>query len=264
MEEKSNNDGYPESETRKIRQDGEKGDDGGDGRKSGMSFLGHVEELRWRLIKSILSVAVMGLVAFAFADYLYKIIIIPLGDVKLHYTEVTGSFYAYLKISMFAGITGAIPIIFYQLWQFIAPGLFSREKKMIIPLVFFSTLLFLMGASFCFFVVLPFALSFLIGYGSEVMTPIITVSSYISFAGLLLVAFGFAFELPILGYFFGKIGLVSSKALGKARPYAVVAFLIMASILSPPDVFTQILLAVPLYLLYEITILLVRYTGKKG
>ncbi len=264
MEEKSNNDGYSEDETRKIKKDVENSDSRGNIKKPGMSFLAHVEELRWRLIKSILSVAVMALVAFAFADYLYKIIIIPLGDVKLHYTEVTGSFYAYLKISMFAGITGAIPIVFYQLWKFIAPGLFSKEKKMIIPLVFFSTVLFLIGGGFCFFVVLPFALSFLIGYGSEVMTPIITVSSYISFAGLLFVAFGFAFELPIIGYFFGKVGLVSSKALGKARPYAVVVFLILASVLSPPDIFTQVLLAGPLYLLYEITILLVRYTGKKG
>jgi len=255
MEPNSNNDNYPKKdieETEEVKV------------KPGMSFLAHVEELRWRLIKSILSVVVVALVAFAFADQLYKIIVIPLGDVKLHYTEVTGSFYAYLKISLFAGITGAIPVVFYQLWQFIAPGLFAREKKMIYPLVFFSTMLFLIGASFCFFVVLPFALSFLIGYGEDLMTPIITISSYISFAGLLLIAFGFAFELPIIGYFFGKIGLVSSKVLGKARPYAVVVFLILASVLSPPDIFTQVLLAGPLYLLYEITILLVRYTGKKG
>ncbi|MCP4706512.1 MAG: twin-arginine translocase subunit TatC [candidate division Zixibacteria bacterium] len=255
MEQDSNKEIYPENNSGESQQDKP---------KKGMSFLGHIEELRWRLIKSILSVAAMALIAFAFADQLYKILTIPLGDVQLHYTEVTGSFYAYLKISMFAGITGAIPIIFYQLWNFIAPGLFAREKKMIIPLVFFSTILFLIGGSFCFFVVLPFALTFLIGYGEDLMTPIITISSYISFAGLLLVAFGFAFELPILGYFFGKIGLVSSKALGKARPYAVVVFLVLASVLSPPDIFTQVLLAGPLYLLYEITILIVRYTGKKG
>jgi len=228
-----------------------------------MPFLDHVEELRWRLIKSISAVAVMGIIAFIFADYLYEFITYPLGDVKLHFTEITGSFYAYLKISIFAGIFGAIPIVFYQLWRFVTPGLYAREKSVIIPLVIFSTILFLVGASFCFFIVLPFAIKFLISYGEGVMTPIITISSYISFAGLLLVAFGLAFELPVVGYFFGRIGLLSSKTLGKGRPYAIVAFLILAAVLSPPDIFTQVLLAGPLYLLYELTILIVRLTGTK-
>lgn len=229
-----------------------------------MPFLDHVEELRWRLLKSLGGIAVVALAAFAFADYLFAAITMPLGDIKLHFTEITGSFYAYLKISFYVGIIGAAPIVFYQLWRFIAPGLFAKEKKVIIPMVAASTVLFLIGGSFCFFVVLPFAIKFLISYGEEVMTPIITISSYISFAGLLVLAFGLAFQLPVLGYFFGKIGLVSSRALGKGRPYAVLAFLIMAAVLSPPDVFTQLLLAGPLYFLYEITIIIVRLTGRKG
>ncbi len=216
-------------------------------------------------INTVMRLSLVSLLCFSvLSASFYKLITIPMGGIKLHYTEITGSFYAYLKISIFAGIVGAIPVVFYQLWKFAAPGLYAKEKRIIIPLVFFSTVLFLIGSAFCFFVVLPFAISFLVGYGADVMTPIITISSYISFAGFMLIAFGFAFELPLVGYFFGKIGLVSSKMLAKARPYALVAILIVAAILTPsPDVFSQLLLAGPLYLLYEITIMLVRITGSK-
>jgi len=231
--------------------------------KGSMPFLDHVEELRWRLIKSIITVAVMGGISFAFADYVFKFVTIPLGDIQLHFTEITGSFYAYLKVSFYTGLFAASPIVLYQMWRFIGPGLYSTEKQAVLPMVFFSTILFLMGAGFCFFVVLPFALKFLINYGEAVMTPIITVSSYVSFAGLLLIAFGAAFQLPVVGYFLGSIGIVNPKILGKGRPYAIIAFLIVAAVLSPPDIFTQVLLAGPLYLLYEITIIIVRITGRE-
>jgi sec-independent protein translocase protein TatC len=230
---------------------------------SNMPFLDHIEELRWRLIKSFLAIMVCAVVGYIFADRLFNLIIYPLGDIELHYTEITGSFYAYLKIALYVGIIGAIPIIFYQLWRFISPGLYSKEKRMIIPMVLFSTLLFLTGASFCFFIVLPFTIKFLVGYGSDILTPVITISSYISFAGMLLLAFGFAFELPVAGYFLGRMGIVSSKTLTKGRPFAVVIFLVFAAVLTPPDIISQLLLAGPMLLLYEITIWLVKATGKK-
>jgi len=232
-------------------------------KRSSMPFLDHIEELRWRLIKSIIIIAVMGGVSFGFADYVFKFVTMPLGDVNLHFTEITGSFYAYLKVSFIAGLFAASPIVLYQLWKFIGPGLYPGEKRAVLPMVLFSTLLFLIGAGFCFFIVLPFALDFLINYGEEVMTPIITVSSYVSFAGLLLIAFGIAFQLPVVGYFLGSIGVISSRFLSKGRPYAAVSILIGAAVLSPPDIFTQVLLAGPLYLLYEITIVIVKMTGKK-
>ncbi len=232
-------------------------------KKGSMPFLDHVEEFRWRLIKSIVAIAVMGGISFAFADYVFKFVTMPLGDIKLHFTEITGSFYAYLKVSFFAGLFAASPIVLYQLWKFIGPGLYPREKRAILPLVFFSTVLFLSGAAFCFFLVLPFALKFLISYGEGVMTPIITVSSYVSFAGLMLVAFGVAFQLPVIGYFLGSIGIISGRFLAKGRPYALVFILIVGAVLTPPDVFTQILLAGPLYLLYELTILIVKITGRR-
>jgi sec-independent protein translocase protein TatC len=234
-------------------------------RKRGeMPLLEHIEELRKRLIKAILAVIATSAIAFIYAEELYKLATWPLGDIKLHFTEITGSFFAYFKIALYAGLVAALPIVFYQLWKFAAPGLYPKEKKMILPLVGASTILFLLGAGFCFFFVLPFAIKFLVNYGDGEMIPIITVSSYISFAGMLMLAFGFSFELPVVGYFLGRVGVISAKTLSRIRPYAVIVILFVAAVLTPtPDAFTQLLLAIPLYLLYEMTILIVRATGKK-
>ncbi|MFH1687323.1 MAG: twin-arginine translocase subunit TatC [bacterium] len=227
---------------------------------SGMPFLDHLEELRWRLLKSVLSVVVMAGAAFYFRNQLFEFLTAPLGDIQLHFTEVTGSFYAYLKVSLLAGVLAALPIVFYQMWMFLSPGLYRHERSVILPLVFISTLLFLLGAGFCYYLTLPLALDFLIGFSGDLLNPIITVGSYISFAGLLLVAFGAGFELPVVAYFLGKLGLVTPAMLSKGRRYAVVIILIAAAIITPPDVFTQVLLAGPIYLLYEVSIIVVRLT----
>ncbi|HUV30158.1 MAG TPA: twin-arginine translocase subunit TatC [Acidobacteriota bacterium] len=229
----------------------------------GMPFLEHVEELRRRILKSLLAVVVMSGAAFYFSDELIKLIKIPIGDTPLHNIQVTGTFYAYLKISLITGVVAALPVVFYQMWAFISPGLLRREKIVILPLVLISTVLFVIGGGFCFVVVLPIALRFLIGFGGELVINYITIGSYISFAGLLLLAFGFAFQLPIVSYILGRIGLISSRGLAKGRRYAAVLILVVAAIITPPDVFTQVLLAVPIYLLYEISIVVVYLTGRR-
>ncbi len=226
-------------------------------------FLDHLEELRRRLLKAIVAVVVMSLVAFYFSDYLLKFIIAPLGGIKLHVTQVTGSFYAYLKVSLIGGIVAAAPIVFYQLWSFVAPGLYHKEKATILPLVFISSILFVGGAGFCYLVVLPFSLKFLIGFAGDLLSPIITVGSYLTFSGMMMLAFGLAFELPMAAYFLGRVGIVSSHFLAKGRPYAIILILISAAILTPPDIATQLMLAGPVYLLYEVSIILVRLTGKR-
>jgi len=226
-------------------------------------FLDHLEELRRRLLKAIVAVVVMSLVAFYFSDYLLKFIIAPLGGIKLHVTQVTGSFYAYLKVSLIGGIVAAAPIVFYQLWAFVAPGLYHKEKATILPLVFISSILFVVGAGFCYLVVLPFSLKFLIGFAGDLLSPIITVGSYLTFSGMMMLAFGLAFELPMVAYFLGRVGIVSSRFLAKGRPYAIILILILAAILTPPDIATQLMLAGPVYLLYEVSIILVRLTGKR-
>jgi sec-independent protein translocase protein TatC len=229
-----------------------------------MAFLDHLEELRRRLLKSIIAIVIMALVAFYFSDELITFLIKPMGAIKLHVTEVTGSFYAYLKVALITGIVAATPIVFYQLWMFVAPGLYPQEKARVLPLVAISTILFLMGATFCYLVVLPFSLKFLIGFSGELLNPIITVGSYLTFSGMLLLAFGLGFELPVVAYFLGRIGLITPRLLSKGRRYAIVLILIAAAILTPtPDVATQLMLAVPLYILYEVSIIVVKMTGKR-
>ncbi len=222
-----------------------------------MPFLAHLEELRWRLLKSILAVVICAGAAFYFRDELFNYLILPLGETKLHFTEVTGSFYAFMKVSLITGLLASLPFVFYQFWSFIAPGLYREEKAVVLPLVLISTILFIGGATFCYFTVLPLALQFLVNF-SEELVPVITVSSYISFSGMLLIAFGAGFELPIISYFLARLGVLSSGFMARGRRYAVVIILIVGAIITPPDVITQIFLAGPVYVLYEVSIVIVR------
>lgn len=233
------------------------------GKTTPMAFLDHLEELRRRLLKSLVAVIVCSMVAFYFSENIMQFIKQPLGDMQLYNIAVTGTFYAYIKVSIVTGVIAALPIIFYQMWSFISPGLFDRERLMILPLVVSSTFLFILGAAFCFIVVLPISFAFLTGFSGDVIVNNITIGSYISFAGVLLLAFGFGFQMPIVAYFLGKVGFVSSRMLSKGRRYAVIVILIVAAIITPPDVLTQFLLGIPLYLLYEISILVVRTTGSR-
>ena len=228
-----------------------------------MPFLLHLEELRWRLFKSLISIVVLSMAAFYFAEHLILFIKTPFGDTQLYNIQVTGTFYAYLKVSLFAGVMASLPIIFYQLWSFISPGLYKEEKTWILPLVGISTILFIVGAGFCFVVVLPISFKFLMGFAGELIENTITIGSYIDFVGLLMMAFGFGFQMPIIAYFLGKLGLVSSSGMSKGRRYALPVLLIVGAIITPPDVFTQVLLAAPLYLLYEISIIVVKLTGRR-
>jgi sec-independent protein translocase protein TatC len=234
-------------------------------RKRGeMPFLEHLEELRKRLLRSTLVVIVCAVASFYFADEIVGWFIAPLGGIKLHVTEVTGSFSAYLKICLFAGVGAALPYISYQFWGFVAPGLYPKERKMVLPFVLIATVLFLAGSGFCYYYVLPFALKFMIGFSGDLLSPIITVSSYISFAGMLLIAFGLSFEMPVIAYLLGKLGIITSSFLARGRRIAIVAILLVAAVLTPtPDVITQLLLAVPMYFLYETSIIVVRMTGRR-
>lgn len=231
--------------------------------KGNMPFLEHLEELRWRLLKSMFAVIVLAMAAFYFAEEIVEFIRIPLGEVKLYNIAVTGTFYAYLKVSLITGVLAALPVIFYQMWMFIAPGLYNREKKFILPMVLISTVLFAIGAGFCYFLVLPMSFQFLIGFSGDVIVNTITIGSYISFVGLMMLAFGFGFQMPIIAYFLAKIGLLKPGFLVKGRRYSIVIILIVGAILTPPDVFTQVLMAIPLYFLYEISIIVVKLTYKK-
>jgi sec-independent protein translocase protein TatC len=227
-----------------------------------MSFLDHVEELRRRIINSLIAILIFSIVAYFFSERIIDFLAKPVSQV--YFMSPTEAFSIRIKLSIILGIFAASPVIFYQLWKFVVPGLIDKERKIILPAVLFSTFFFLVGASFCFFLVLPTGIKILLGFGTEKLTPLLRIGDYISFIAYMTLAFGAVFELPVISYFLGKLGIISSRTLAKGRRFAIVAILILAAALTPgPDVFSQLMLAVPLYTLYEASIFVLKVTQKK-
>ena len=231
-------------------------------------FLSHLEELRKRLIACAIAIGVGFVISYIFAERLFQILIAPLkavlpaGD-KLIFTALPEMFFTYLKVAFIAGIMLVAPFIFYQLWLFIAPGLYKNEKRYVIPFVVASTILFVGGALFGYFVVFPFGFQFFISFSNDYVKALPSVKQYFGFAVKLLFAFGIVFELPVVIFFLTKMGVVNPSLLRKNRKYAILIAFIVAAILTPPDVITQCMMAVPLIVLYEIGILVSVTAWKK-
>jgi len=226
-------------------------------------FLSHLEELRKRLITCAIAVGICFVISYIFSERLFKILIAPLSTVmpegdQLIFTNLPEMFLTYLKVALIAAILVAAPILFYQLWMFVAPGLYRNEKKYLFPFVLASTILFTGGALFGYFVVFPYGFKFFIGFSSEYVKALPSVKQYFSFSVKLLFAFGVVFELPVIIFFLTKIGLVSPEFLKEKRKYAILLTFAIAAILTPPDVITQFMMAGPLIILYEVGILVSR------
>ena len=181
------------------------------------------------------------------------------GMITTH--QVGGAFFVALKVSFFAGLLLALPVILWQIWQFIAPGLYENEKKMVLPFVIGGSVMFLVGVLFAYYVVTPFGFQFLITFGSFLYTPLINIEDYVGFFTKIMFGFGLAFELPVFAYFLALLGLVTDKTLINFFKYAIVIIFLIAALLTPPDVLTQLLMAAPLIMLYGISILIVRYVN---
>ena len=181
------------------------------------------------------------------------------GQITTH--QVGGAFFVALKVSFFAGLLGALPFILYQLWMFVAPGLYENEKKMVYPFVFGASFMFAIGVLFAYYVVTPFGFQFLITFGSFLYTPLINIEDYVGFFTKIMMGFGLAFQLPVIAYFLAVLGMVTDKTLKDFFKYAVIIIFALAALLTPPDVLTQLLMAIPLILLYGLSILIVRYVN---
>jgi len=232
----------------------------------------HLVELRKRLGLSVLSIFIAFIIAFVFHEIILEWITAPLnealaqvahlskkaadGMVTTH--QVGGAFFVALKVSFFAGLIGALPFILYQIWLFIAPGLYSNEKKMVLPFVVGGTVMFIVGVLFAYYVVTPFGFQFLITFGSFLYTPLINIEDYVGFFTKIMMGFGLAFELPVFAYFLALLGLVTDKTLKDFFRYAVLIIFVLAALLTPPDVLTQLLMAAPLIVLYGVSILIVK------
>jgi sec-independent protein translocase protein TatC len=226
-----------------------------------MTFTEHLEDLRWCLLKSLGAVVVTFAVSYFFSDRIFTFMVAPLKQIlhpgeSLIGTGVAEAFFIEIKVALVAGVFLACPVLFYQIWRFIVPGLHEGEKKQIIPFVLSTSLFFVGGAYFCYRAVLPFAfLYFIDQYRSLGVSPEIRIGEYFTFFFRMVLAFGVTFELPVFTFFLVRLGIWDYRFLWRQFRYAILVIFILAAILTPgPDVVSQILLAVPLTLLYLLSI----------
>ncbi|NOQ96937.1 MAG: twin-arginine translocase subunit TatC [Calditrichae bacterium] len=223
-----------------------------------MPFLEHLEEFRNRIIKAIIGVIIGAVICLIFSKQLLNVLLWPTTRVDMpidiQVLKVQGMFIVTLEIAFFGGILVSLPFLLYQAWMFIAPGLYRNEKRYIPRVITSATLLFLTGVAFAYFLIFPFALEFFLGLAPETVQTNIAIDFYISFIIRLLVIFGVVFQLPIMSYFLSKMGIITPVFMRKHRRHSIVIIFVMAALFTPPDPFTQVMLAIPLILLYEISI----------
>jgi sec-independent protein translocase protein TatC len=226
-----------------------------------MPLTAHLEELRWRMIRSFAAIFVAFIGTYNLADWLFDILTRPLlgmglGPVELIGTGVTEAFFTKLKVAFIAAVFIASPVLFYQAWMFVAPGLYDQEKRYARPFVFFATIFFILGAAFCYEVVFPVGYRFFIEeYQTIGVSPSIRISEYLTFTARMLIAFGLTFELPVVTFFLARMGVVTHRTLLSYARYAVLGIFILAAVLTPgPDIASQMLMAGPLLVLYTASI----------
>ena len=242
------------------------------------SFTSHFVELRSRLIKSILFILIIFIVSYTFADHIYSFLVEPYANAvkddlvsrRLIFTALHETFITYLKVAFFAAIFIGSPILLIQIYKFIAPGLYKNEKRALLPYLISTPILFLLGGLLVYYLVMPLAINFFLSFestGSSTSLPIqleAKVNEYLSLIMRLIFAFGISFQLPILLNLLARTGVVNSNYLKKTRRYVIVIIFTVAAILTPPDPITQIGLAIPLLLLYELSIITVKFTERKN
>jgi sec-independent protein translocase protein TatC len=256
-----------------------------------MSFLDHLEELRWHIIRSLIAIVGIGTTLFIFNNWLFEQIIfapsrpefisykwicslsnsIGLGDTMcftppIFETQAIGfgeAFITSIKVSFIAGFIAAFPYVFYEFWRFIKPGLYEKERKATRGVVFICSLLFLMGVCFGYFIISPFAINFLVGYTIPGVTNIPTLGSLINYMIMFTAPAGLIFELPIVVFFLARVGLITPALMKQYRRHSIIGILLLSALITPPDVVTQFLIGIPLYFLYELSIVVAARTYKR-
>lgn len=222
------------------------------------SFFDHLEELRSRLIKSVLAVLAAAFLFYAVADEVFAFLVKPVG--RLVFTAPGEAFIARMTLALFGGLFLAFPVVVYQIWRFVAAGLKENEIRYVRFFAPCSFVLFVVGGLFAYFIAIPICIRFLLSFSTDVIVPMITIKSYISFVGTMLLAFGVVFELPLILMFLTKIGVATPAFLIQKRRHAIVIILIVSAFITPPDVITQLIMAVPLIVLYEAGVIAAKLT----
>ena len=226
-------------------------------------LVSHLIELRQRLMVSVGAILVGFLFCYNFSELIYGFMVSPLREIigpetRMIYTGLHKAFFTYLKVSFFSGLFLAVPVILTQMWLFIAPGLYEHEKKSFLPFLVVTPLLFFIGGAFAYKLVFPLAFKFFLSFTSSQIEALLTVDEYLSLVIKLIFAFGLAFELPVALLLMIRVGITTTATLAAKRKYAVVVAFVAAALLTPPDAFTQVLLAIPILFMYEVSIILGR------
>ena len=234
-----------------------------------LPLTSHLYELRKRLITSFIAVGIGFVLCYAFAQNIFDILAAPLMDrmppgSSLIFTSVAEAFFTYMKVAFIAGLILSSPFILYQIWAFVAPGLYQHERRYVVPFVLGGTFFFAMGVLFGYYVAIPVGFKFLLGYATDFIRPMPSMKEYLTFSIKFLLAFGLVFEFPVVLVLLARIGVVDAKMLAKQRKYAILLVFIFAAVITPsPDLLSQVITAVPMIALYELSILLSRIFGKK-
>ncbi len=231
-----------------------------------MSFLDHLEELRWRILKILISIILFAGLSFFFSDFFVNFLIEPTKTIEpplvLQVLRVQGMLIVKMWVAFFGGLVLSLPVIVYQIWSFISPGLYEKEKKHLPTLIVVTFISFLLGAAFAYFIIIPLIIPTLLAFGVEGVENNISINYYFSFVLQMIIASGIIFEMPIVAYFLGRIGLLTPAFMRHYRRYAIVGIIILAALLTPPDPISQLLLAVPLTILYEISIFISGFASR--
>jgi sec-independent protein translocase protein TatC len=231
------------------------------------TFISHLVELRDRLLRAILAVIAVFLCLFYWAKDLYALLAKPLlaalpAGGQMIATDVVGVFLVPVKVAFLVAFVIALPYVLYQMWAFVAPGLYANEKRLVLPLVVASSVLFLAGMSFAYFLVFPMVFQFMASIAPEGVAWMTDIDKYLSFVLTTFIAFGVTFEVPVVVIVLVRVGVISIEKLKEIRPYVIVGAFVVGAIFTPPDVISQVMLAVPLWFLYELGILLARFVGR--
>ncbi len=231
-------------------------------------FVSHLKELRDRLVVSIVALGVAFVITYNFKEAIFRFLMKPFTAVmptgsSFIFTTVTEAFLTYFKVSIVAALFLAAPVILFEVWKFVSPGLYEKEKRFMYPFIFFGSLLFLVGGGFCYYFVLPYIYGFFVSYAADFIIPMPALKDYMNLTLKLIVIFGLIFQLPLLAYYLARAGIVNHRLLASKRRYAILGIFVLSAIITPPEISSQLLMVIPMLGLYEVSIVVARVFGKK-
>jgi len=231
-------------------------------------FTSHLKELRDRLVVSLIGLGIAFIVTYSVKERIFHFLMRPFIEVmppqsSFIFTSITEAFITYFKVSIVAALFLASPLILYEVWMFVAPGLYEKEKRYIAPFIIFGSVFFLGGALFCYYVTMPVVYHFFVSYAGKMIVPMPSLRDYMSLTLKMLVIFGLIFQMPLVAYCLARAGIINYRALSKKRRYAILGIAVLSAIITPPEVSSQLLMALPMYGLFELSVLIAKVFGRK-